>query len=260
RAAGAAQPALTEMEAALVSDPPISYRAIDHCEPTSGIINDIRAVGALVRRLDRGYIVDAMSSFGAIPIDLADCHIDYLVSSANKCLEGVPGFSFVLARRATLSGTEGWARSVSLDLLAQWRELDASGQFRFTPPTHALLAFRQALLEFEEEGGVPARAARYRSNYETLLAGMETMGFEPYLRAEDRGYIITSFRYPTHAQFDFQKFYEGLNQLGQVIYPGKVSNADCFRIGHIGRIDAADVHALLGAIRMTLAGMGVSGE
>src|SRR5262249_46857148 len=158
------------------------------------------------------YCVDAMSSFGAVPLDLADWKIDFLVSSANKCIEGVPGFGFVLARRERLAATAGYARSLSLDLHAQWQGLEKDGQFRFTPPTHARLAFRQAGRELEAGGGVAGRAARYKTNYKTLLAGMRALGFAEYLAPEHQGYIIPSFRYPPHPNFKFSEFYERLNE------------------------------------------------
>jgi 2-aminoethylphosphonate-pyruvate transaminase len=250
-------PALHVIETALTVEKQITHVAVIHCETTTGLINPIEAIGRLVHDYGRCYIVDAMSSFGAIPINLVDCAIDYLVSSANKCLEGVPGFAFVLARREALLATAGYARSLSLDLLAQWRGLEADGQFRFTPPTHVLLAFQQALDELDEEGGVEGRAQRYRANYETLVKGMRAIGFEEYLRPELQSYIITSFRYPTDPQFNFKDFYERLNDKGFVIYPGKVSNADCFRIGTVGRITESDVRDLVEAIRITLDEMGV---
>jgi 2-aminoethylphosphonate-pyruvate transaminase len=229
--------------------------AVVHCETTTGIINPIEAIGALVTRAGARYIVDAMSSFGAVSIDIAGAGIDYLVSSANKCIEGVPGFGFVISRREALVETEGRARSLSLDLLAQWRGLEASGQFRFTPPTHALLAFHQALVELEAEGGVAGRGERYQANYRTLTEGMKSLGFAAYLPPELQGYIITSFRYPETPGWDFEEFYTRLNDRDFVIYPGKVSDADCFRIGNIGRIFPADVKALLGAIREVLVEM-----
>ena len=193
-----------------------------------------------------------------MPIPVADWGIHYLVSSANKCIEGTPGFSFALARRDLLAQIEGYDRSLSLNLLAQWRGLEADGQFRFTPPTHAILAFRQALAELEAEGGVAGRGTRYRRNYEALISEMREIGFVEYLRPEDQSYIITSFRYPDHPNFDFKRFYELLNDKGFVIYPGKVSDAACFRIGTIGRIFTDDVLALLAAIRETLAEMEVT--
>ena len=245
-------PDLAAVERALATYKQINFVAVVHCETTTGIVNPIEKIGALAQAAGAAYFVDAMSSFGAIPIDFRAAHIDYLVSSANKCIEGVPGFGFAIAKRDSLAKTEGYARSLSLDLFSQWKGLEKDGQFRFTPPTHALLAFRQALLELEAEGGVAGRAARYKANYDKLVAGMRAMGFEEYLPAERQGYIITSFRYPKHPSFSFESFYGALNDLGYVIYPGKVSNADCFRIGNIGRIFASDVRDLLRAIRETL--------
>lgn len=242
---------------ALDADPSITHVAVVHCETTTGIVNPIRELGIMVRAKGRVFFVDAMSSFGAIPVDVADCRIDYLVSSSNKCIEGVPGFAFAIARKEPFMKTRGFARSMSLDLYAQWEGLESNGQFRFTPPTHVLLAFRQALRELEDEGGVAGRAERYRANFDVLVRGMEQLGFQTYLAAEKQGYIITSFRYPGHANFDFDSFYRLLNEKGYVIYPGKVSDADCFRIGTIGRIFEADMKALLAAIRDTLDEMGI---
>lgn len=246
------KPDLEEIEATLAADSAITNVAVVHCETTTGLVNPVKEIGDIVKRYGKVYFLDAMSSFAAIPLNLAECGVDYLVSSANKCIEGVPGFSVILAKRDTLLATEGYARSLSFDLLAQWKGLEANGQFRFTPPTHTLLAFHQALLELELEGGVEGRAARYRANYETLLEGMRSMGFQEYIKPEDQGYIITSFPYPDHPNYDFNEFYKRLNDKGYVIYPGKVSQADCFRIGSIGRIFPADVCALLAAIRETL--------
>lgn len=241
-------PSVAALELVLAQNAHITHVAAVHCETTTGIVNPIRAIGHAVQRSGRIYFVDAMSSFGAIPLDMAEAEIDYLVSSANKCIEGVPGFSFVLARRSDLLRTKGWARSLSLDLFAQWQGLEQTGQFRFTPPTHALLAFAQALEELADEGGINARAARYAGNYATLIHGMRALGFREYLAPDHQSYIITSFRYPDHPNFDFDTFYARLNERGFVIYPGKVSDADCFRIGTIGQIREADVSALLTAI------------
>lgn len=249
-------PSPTKIDEILADDGTITHVCVAHCETTTGIFNPVTEIGAVVHRHGRIYFVDAMSSYGAVPLNLATAEIDYLVSSANKCIEGVPGFSFVLARKAALLATEGYARSLSFDLLGQYRGLEANGQFRFTPPTHTMLAFHTALLELEEEGGVAGRATRYRKNYETLVAGMRTLGFAEYLAPADQGYIITSFRYPTDPAFDFEEFYRRLNDRGYAIYPGKVSDADCFRIGHIGRLFPADMENLLSAIRAVKATMG----
>jgi 2-aminoethylphosphonate-pyruvate transaminase len=227
---------------------PFTHVAVIHCETTTGIVNPIEEIGNAVGGAGAAFIVDAMSSFGAIPISLEGVHADFLISSANKCIEGVPGFGFILARRAALLASKGRARTLSLDLYAQWAGLEADGQFRFTPPTHVLLAFHQALEELEAEGGVAGRAARYRRNYEVLASGMEEMGFEHYLAPEDRGYIITTYRYPGGG-FQFDEFYARLSELGFVIYPGKLSQEPCFRIGTIGRLDVKDIRALLDAIK-----------
>jgi 2-aminoethylphosphonate-pyruvate transaminase len=250
-------PDLAEIKSTLQKNPDITNVSVVHCETTTGIMNPIEEIGQIVAKAGAVYSVDAMSSFGAVPINLKQCNIDYLVSSANKCIEGVPGFSFVLAKISSLEKTKGCSRSVCFDLYEQYLGLEKNGQFRFTPPTHALIAYHQALLELEAEGGIEARGARYRKNYETLVAGMRRMGFVEYLRPEEQGYIITSFRFPEDKNFSFEKFYALLNDRDFVIYPGKVSDAKCFRIGNIGRIFESDVRALLCAIEETLGGMNV---
>jgi 2-aminoethylphosphonate-pyruvate transaminase len=235
----------------------IDMVAIVHCETTTGIINPIQKIGRLAQQAGARYYVDAMSSFGAVPVNLRACHIDFLVSSSNKCIEGVPGFGFVIARKEALLECEGRARSLSLDILDQWRGFEKNGQFRFTPPTHGMLAFHQALRELQQEGGPKARGERYYRNYEILVEGMRGMGFREYLEPAIQGYIITSFLYPDHPNWDFDTFYRKLNERDFVIYPGKVSNADCFRIGNIGRIFPPDVRNLLAAIRDVMVEMDV---
>jgi 2-aminoethylphosphonate-pyruvate transaminase len=234
-----------------------THVAVVHCETTSGMLNQVEEIGHVVHAADASYIVDAMSSFGAVPIDMVGSHIDFLVSSANKCIEGVPGFGFVLANRRALDSAKGNARTLSLDLYDQWAGMEANGHFRFTPPIHTILAFEQALNELDAEGGVRARGERYRQNHIALCRGMKALGFEIYLADEDQSFIITSFRYPTNPAFQFADFYERLWTLGFAIYPGKLSYESCFRIGTIGRINAANIEALLKAIGAVLVHMGV---
>ncbi len=241
----------------LSRDKTISHVALVHCETTTGILNPIEAAGRVVQRHGRSYIVDAMSSFGAIPIDLRAAGIDYLISSANKCLEGVPGFCFVICRRAALLACEACARSLSLDLLGQFKGFEKNGQFRYTPPTHSILAFEQALRELDQEGGVAARGARYQHNHETLIEGMERLGFRPYLDPRVQSYIITSFYFPDDSKFSFDAFYRKLSDKGFIIYPGKISQADTFRIGSIGRIFEADIRSLLAAVAEAIEEMGL---
>jgi 2-aminoethylphosphonate-pyruvate transaminase len=236
----------------------ITHVAAVHCETTSGMLNQVEEIGHAVNAAGAAYIVDAMSSFGAIPIDMVGSHIDFLISSANKCIEGVPGFGFVLAHRRALDSAKGHARTLSLDLYDQWASMEANGHFRFTPPIHTILAFEQALNELDEEGGVRARGERYRQNHIALCRGMKAIGFEIYLAEEDQSFIITSFRYPSSPAFRFAEFYERLWKLGFAIYPGKLSHESCFRIGTVGRISTAEVEALLAAIQQVLLEMGVS--
>ena len=250
-------PSAVAIREALAGHTGLTHLAVVHCETTTGIYNPIEEIGLLAAEMGLVYFVDAMSSFGAVPIDFEAARIDYLVSSANKCIEGVPGFGFVIAKRSTLDATAGWARSLSLDILAQRKGLDSNGQFRFTPPTHTLLAFHQALKELQQEGGVAGRAARYQRNNAVLAEGMRARGFREYLRPELQGYIITSFLYPADPAWDFETFYRLLNERGYTIYPGKVSNADCFRIGNIGRVFESDIRDLLGAIADVTREMGL---
>ena len=240
----------------LAQDKAVTHIAVVHCETTTGIINPIEAIGRVARKHGKIHVVDAMSSFGAIPIDFEACGIDFLISSANKCIEGVPGFAFVFCRRQVLIACEGYARSLSLDLLGQLKGFEKNGQFRYTPPTHALLAFHQALAEIEQEGGVAARGARYRRNHETLMAGMGELGFRALLPAPVQSYIITAFRTPADPQFSFEAFYRQLSDCGFIIYPGKLTQVDTFRIGNIGRLFPSDLEQLVHAIRGTLREMG----
>lgn len=225
-----------------------THLAVVHSETTTGILNPIEAYGQVASKAGLVFMVDAMSSFGAVQLNLADSHIDFLVSSSNKCIQGVPGFSFILASRNQLMRCEGRARTLSLDLFAQWKGLETDGQFRFTPPTHALLAFGQALDELEKEGGPTARYARYARNQRRLSEGMCKLGFQPFLPNYRQGPIITSFRYPESDRFNFSEFYRALSAKGCVIYPGKLSKEDCFRIGSIGDIDLPQIDLLLRSV------------
>ena len=233
---------------ALEEHPDITHLAMVHCETTTGILNPVEAVARAIRGRGLTFIVDAMSSFGGIPIDIRKLGIDFLVSSANKCIQGVPGFGFVIARRSSLSRCEGVSCSLSLDLYDQWAEMEKGhGKWRFTSPTHVVRAFFQAVKELEDEGGVEARHDRYRENHAALVEGMRRSGFRTLLPDELQSPIITSFLYPEE-DFDFQKFYEALKERGFVIYPGKISEAPTFRIGNIGDVFPDDFRRLAEAV------------
>jgi 2-aminoethylphosphonate-pyruvate transaminase len=250
-------PDLHQLAVMLASDAKITHVAMVHCETTTGILNPLSDVARIVKSSGRRIIVDAMSSFGAFPINVLADRIDFLVTSPNKCIQGVPGFSIVIARRESLEASEGRARSLSLDIWAQLKSFEANGQFRYTPPTHAILAFVQALKELREEGGPGARLARYQRNHEVLLEGMRALGFESYLDASVQSCVITSFFYPKDSRFVFSDFYHRLSDRGFIIYPGKLTRVDCFRVGSIGHLCEEDIRSLLVAIRETLNDMGV---
>lgn len=252
-----AAPTVEDVAAALDADHRISHVWMIHCETTSGIVNPISDISRLVKARGKVFMVDAMSSFGALPLNMADDQIDVMVSSSNKCIEGIPGFSYVLVKRALLEAAQGHCHSVVLDLYDQWRGLEANGQFRFTPPTHALVAFRQALRELDAEGGVAARLARYQRNADTLLARLKGMGFVPLLGDNLAGPIIQTILSPADPNFDFEKFYNGLRDRGFAIYPGKLTKRPSFRIGTIGRLDEKVMANVATAIEQVLAEMNV---
>jgi len=252
-------PNLDELKTILVNDSTLTHVAMVHCETTTGMYNPVEEVGQLVKDAGLTYIVDAMSSFGGIPMSMASLNADFLISSANKCIEGVPGFGFVIANRQKLIKTEGWARSLSLDLFDQWREMEQKGgKWRYTSPTHTVLAFAQAMQELKKEGGIPARFARYQKNHRLLVSGMEETGYRTLLEAKHQSPIITSFLYPEHDNFDFQQFYDLMKSRRFVLYPGKVTDAETFRIGNIGNVFPEDIQLLTKTIAEVSVEMGVT--
>ena len=237
----------------------ITHVVCVHCETTTGLFNPIAEIGAFCKENKKVFIVDAMSSFGGVQMDMRKWNIDFLISSSNKCIEGIPGFAFALCLKTELEKAKGSARTLSLDLYDQWAGLEANGQFRFTPPTLSIMAFRQAMKELKLEGGIEGREKRYRENKRVLDSGMEKLGFLQYLKPEIQGHIITSFLYPRDDNFDFARFYQKLNDRGFVIYPGKLSKANAFRIGNIGQIFPDDVKLLIHAIGEVLREENVKG-
>ncbi len=246
------------LDAALAGDPTITHVVVVHCETTSGVLNPVEAIAAVTARHGRRLLVDAMSAFGALPLDAAQTPFDAAAASANKCLEGVPGIGFAIVRRAALEAAKGNAPSLSLDLHDQWVNMEKTGQWRFTPPTHVMAALDQALSEHAAEGGVAGRGARYAANCRILRHGLRAMGFETLLPEALQAPIIVTVRMPADPRFDFETFYERLSQRGFVIYPGKLTVADSFRIGCIGRLGEAEMCGVLDAIRDIVGEMGVT--
>jgi 2-aminoethylphosphonate-pyruvate transaminase len=232
----------------LAADPAITHVAMIHCETTTGLLNPLEEVAAIVAAAGRKLLLDAMSSFGALPIDLSATRIAAVMASSNKCLEGTPGLGYALIEESLLEQARGNSPSVSLDLHDQWRGLEANGQWRFTPPVQVVAALVEALRLLEAEGGPPARLARYRQNFDILVKGMSRLGFRLFLDPRVQAPIIASFHYPTDRPFHFETFYQALAVRGFVIYPGKLSRAESFRIGCIGAVEPADFHHLLAAI------------
>lgn len=246
------------LDGALAADPEITHVAVVQCETTSGILNPVAEVAAVTARHRRALLIDAMSAFGALPLDLRVVPCEAVAASSNKCLEGVPGMGFVIARRDALERAEGNAHSLALDLHDQWKGFMANGQWRFTPPTHVLAAFDQALAEHMAEGGVEGRGARYAANRKILVEGMRALGFVTLLPDELQAPIIVTFRMPADPAFVFTRFYDRLSERGFIIYPGKLTVADSFRVGCIGRLGAEEMRAAVAAMRDTLAEMGVA--
>lgn len=228
----------------LEEDPAITHVSMVHSETTSGILNDIASVTKVVKAAGRTMIVDAMSSFGGVDIPVGELGIDFIISSANKCIQGVPGFSFIICKKMALMACEGKARSLSLDLYDQWKTMQADGKWRFTSPTHVVLAFAQALREMEEEGGISARNKRYTENNHLLTKRLRALGFETYVGDEYQGPIITTFFYPEDKNYTFQEMYQYIKERGYAIYPGKVTDAETFRIGNIGEIYLEDINTV----------------
>ncbi len=241
-------PEPARLDALLAEDETIGHVVAVHCETTTGILNPIEDIAAVCEARGRSLLIDAMSSFGALPFDLGRIPCEAVAASANKCLEGVPGIGFVVARTEALAATRGNAPSLSLDLHDQWRGFEATGEWRFPPPTQVLAALGQALDEHAAEGGVAARGARYSANCRVLVEGMRGLGFETFLAGALQAPIIVTFRAPSDPRFEFARFYNALAERGYLIYPGKLTQAASFRIGCIGRIDEAGMRDVVAAV------------
>jgi 2-aminoethylphosphonate-pyruvate transaminase len=252
-----AAPGVNEIDTMLKAEKAISHVWLVHCETTSGIVNPVEEIAGLARERGKIVMLDSMSAFGALPLRMAAWGVDVMVSSSNKCIEGVPGFAYAILRRDLLEASKGKYHSVALDLHEQWAGLEKNGQFRFTPPTHAIVAFHQALKQHEAEGGVSARGARYRRNAGVLLRGMRQLGFHTLLQDEIAGPIIQTFHAPRDPNFDFETFYELLRARGFAIYPGKLTKRPSFRIGTIGQLDERVMNAVVTAIADVLKAMRV---
>jgi len=247
-----------EVASALAADPEITHVIAIHCETSSGILNPIEEISQATYAAGRKLLIDSMSAFGAVPLSSQTIEYEAIVSSANKCIEGVPGFGFVIVKKSVLQAAKGCSHSLSLDLYDQWVTMEKTGQWRFTPPTHTIAAFAEALRQHREEGGVEARGARYRANRDTLVAGMRKLGFETLLHDRWLSPIIVTFFNPVHPNFEFESFYNLMKNKGFIIYPGKLTVVDSFRIGCIGQLDTYVMQQVVSAAAESLVEMGVS--
>ena len=248
---------VARIDAALAADPAISHVAQVHCETGTGILNPLAEIAATVAKRGRRLIIDAMSSYGAIPIDARKIPFDALIAASGKCLEGVPGMGFVIMRRAALEGASGNSHSLALDLLDQWQYMQKTGQWRYTPPTHVLAALRAAIDQYLREGGLAARQARYQANCAALVDGMRALGFKTFLPDALQAPIIVTFHAPADPAYQFAEFYRRVRDQGFILYPGKLTAVETFRVGCIGAIGPEVMRRAVAAIGDTIQRMGV---
>jgi 2-aminoethylphosphonate-pyruvate transaminase len=240
------------LEEFLQGDPSVTHVVLIHCETGAGVHNPLQAVADVCARYQVGLIVDAMSSFAALEIDARTTRFDALIAASGKCLEGVPGMGFVFIRKEVLAACEGRSQSLAMDLYDQYVYMEKTGQWRFTPPTHVVVALAEAIAQFEEEGGQPARLARYTRNFQALMAGMAALGFKPFLDPAVQAPIIVTFLAPEFPGYDFKRFYAAVRQRGFLLYPGKLTQIETFRVGCIGAIGPQDMEQAVHAIAMAL--------
>ena len=248
------------LDARLAEDAAITHVILIHCETGTGVLNPLAEVAGVCEQRGRGLIVDAMSSFGALPIDARTARFDALVAASGKCLEGVPGMGFVFLRKAILDACAGNSQSLAMDLHDQYVYMEKTTQWRFTPPTHVMVALAEAVAQFVEEGGQPARLARYRDNCETLVGGLRALGLVPFLRPEVQAPIIVTVHAPAHPAYDFKRFYAAAKARGFILYPGKLTQVETFRVGCIGAIGRVEMRQAVNAMAEALREMGIAGD
>ena len=242
----------------LVAEPGITHVILIHCETGAGVLNPLQAIADVCERHGKGLIVDAMSSFAALPIDARTTRFDALVAASGKCLEGVPGMGFVFIRKAILEACAGRSQSLAMDLYDQYIYMEKTTQWRFTPPTHVVVALHEAIAQFEAEGGQPARLARYTRNYEALVSGMAALGFRPFLDPAVQAPIIVTFHAPGDPNYDFKSFYAAARARGFILYPGKLTTVETFRVGCIGAIGPDEMEQAVHAVALTLKDAGIA--
>ena len=246
-----------DVEQALLKDPSITHVAVVHCETGAGVLNPLDAIAQVAARHQKGLIVDAMSSFGALEIDARKTPFDAVIAASGKCLEGVPGMGFVVIRRSVLEQCAGRSHSLALDLYDQWVYMNKTTQWRYTPPTHVVAALDCAVEQYLQEGGLAARGARYARNCKMLLEGMANIGLKSYVAPAIQAPIIVTFHAPKDPKYDFKTFYQEVKKRGYILYPGKLTTVETFRVGCIGHFGEAGIPGAVAAIADTLKAMGI---
>jgi 2-aminoethylphosphonate-pyruvate transaminase len=246
------------LEQTLKIDPSITHVIMIHCETGAGVLNPLQAVADVCAAHGKGLIVDAMSSFGALPIDARETRFDALIAASGKCLEGVPGMGFVFIRKAILDSCAGQSQSLAMDLYDQYVYMEKTTQWRFTPPTHVVVALHEAISQFEEEGGQSARLVRYVSNYKTLITGMAKLGFKPFLDPAIQAPIIVTFHAPADPKYNFKSFYSAARSRGFILYPGKLTQIETFRVGCIGAIGPYEIEQAVHSMGLALQDLGIA--
>ncbi|WP_018925433.1 2-aminoethylphosphonate--pyruvate transaminase [Pseudomonas umsongensis] len=246
-----------DVDRLLQADASITHVALIHCETSTGILNPLAEIAHVIEQHGKRLIIDAMSSFGALPIDAQQVPFDALIAASGKCLEGVPGMGFVFARKEALANAAGNSHSLAMDLFDQHSYMAKTGQWRFTPPTHVVAALHEALLQYNEEGGLPARHQRYTNNCQVLLDDMAKLGLRSFLPAAIQAPIIVTFHAPKDPRYQFKKFYERVKAKGFILYPGKLTQVETFRVGCIGHVNQAEMHAAVAAVAEVLREMEV---
>ena len=249
-----------EVGAALERDPGIGHVLMVHHETGSGIVNDPAAIGPVVRAAGHRMILDSVSAFGALPFSLRDHpECDAVIFTSGKCLEGMPGIGFAVARIDRVLASAGNAGSWSFDLHDVYAHALRTGwgSFRFTPPVQALCAFAVALDLYAREGGQPARLARYAENARVLYDGVLNLGLRPYLERRHQGPVIVTVHQPAHPAWALQRFVDELKARGVLISNFSNTEAPTFRVGCIGAVAPAEMRGAVAAMGEALEAMGV---